>query len=134
MEVGELAEDDLHHAEGDDVGARVLAAVSFVPVPVEAVGLEDRPAGQFFRSIIWTCHLAGLINQNKSRDLRGAGGRSDGVADAGAEHVGILADAAEKDVPPACTWTEDRNGVLAVTNSYIHPSLNEKLAFSDSSV
>jgi hypothetical protein len=44
MEVGELAEDDLHHAEANDVGACVLGAVGVVPVPVEAVGLEDSPA------------------------------------------------------------------------------------------
>jgi hypothetical protein len=44
MEVGELAEDDLHHAEADDVGACVLGAVGVVPAPVEAVGLEDSPA------------------------------------------------------------------------------------------
>jgi len=44
MEVGQLAEDDLHHAEADDVGACVLGAVGVVPVPVEAVGLEDSPA------------------------------------------------------------------------------------------
>jgi hypothetical protein len=53
--------------------------------------------------------------QVQSRDLRGAGGRCDGVADAGAEHVGILADTAEKDIPSACTYTEERIGVLAVS-------------------
>lgn len=51
-------------------------------------------------------HVQCRWNENGLRwGLRGADGGGDGVADAGAEHVDVLAEAAEPDVPPACAHT-----------------------------
>jgi hypothetical protein len=44
VEVGNLAEDDLHGPERHDVGGQVLAAVRLVPVLVVAVGLLQSAA------------------------------------------------------------------------------------------